>query len=109
MHEIQRKSDYYNLKLNYNTYINLTLHQRQSNIKYLDNIPVPRKREAIYLGILFSDNVNNHCEINNKLVVVLTTYNRMKLFWDKAHTTIRWKLRILGQGSYHHGLQLEYI
>ena len=94
LHEIQRESDYYNLKLNYDKCINLTLHQRQSSIKYLDGTPVPRKREATYLGTLLSDSVNNHREVNNRLAAALTTCNRMKLFWDKANTTIRWKLRV---------------
>ena len=94
LHEIQRESDYHNLKLNYDKCINLTLHQRQSSIKYLDGTPVPRKREATYLGTLLSDCVNNHREVNNRLAAALTTCNRMKLFWDKANTTIRWKLRV---------------
>ena len=94
LHEIQRESDYYNLKLNYDKCINLTLHQRQSSIKFLDGTFVPRKREATYLGTLLSDSLNNHREVSNRLAAALATCNRMKLFWDKANTTTRWKLRV---------------
>ena len=94
LHEMQRESDYYNLKLNYDKCINLTLHQRQSSIKYLDGTHVPRKREATYLGTLLSDSANNHREVSNRLAAALATCNRMKLFWDKANTTVRWKLRV---------------
>lgn len=94
LHEIQRESAYYNLKLNFDKCINLTLHQRQSSIKYLDGTPVPRKKDAIYLGTLLSDNVNNHREVTNRLAAATATCNRMKLFWDKANNTIRWKIRV---------------
>ena len=94
LHEIQRESDYYNLTLNYDKCINLTLHQRQSSIKFLDGTFVPRKREATYLGTLLSDSLNSHREVSNRLAAALATCNRMKLFWDKANTTTRWKLRV---------------
>lgn len=80
--------------MNFDKCINLTLHQRQSSIKYLDGTPVPRKKDAIYLGTLLSDNVNNHREVTNRLAAATATCNRMKLFWDKANNTIRWKIRV---------------
>ena len=48
LNAIQRESSYYNLNLNHGKFINLTLHQRQSTVTYLDGTLVPRKHEAIY-------------------------------------------------------------
>jgi hypothetical protein len=50
---------YYNFNLNYDKYINLTLHQKQSSVECLHGTLVPRKYEAIYLGTLLSDSANN--------------------------------------------------
>ena len=63
LHAIQRESSYYDLNLNYDKCIDLTLHQKQSSVKYLDGTLVPRKHEAIYLGTLLSDsaNINGKC------------------------------------------------
>ena len=73
LHAIQRESLYYNLNLNYDKCINLTLHQKQSSVKYLDGTFVPRKHEAIYLGTLLSDSVNNQREVLNRLAAVMAT------------------------------------
>ena len=94
MHAIQKESEYYNLQLNYDKCINLTMHQHQSSIKFLDGSLVPRKKEAIYLGTLLSDSVDNHREICNRLAAASATCHRLKLFWDKAHTSVRWKIRV---------------
>ena len=45
LHAIQKESEYYNLQLNYDKCINLTMHQHQSSIKFLDGSLVPRKRK----------------------------------------------------------------
>jgi len=92
LHAIQQESSYYNLNLNYDKCINLTLHQKQSSVKYLDGTLVPRKHEAIYLGTLLSDSANNQREVLNRLAaaMAMATRNRLKVFWDKAHTTIKW-------------------
>jgi hypothetical protein len=74
----------------------LTLHSTRNNLAsniwiYLDGTPVPRKHEAIYLGTLLSDSANNQWD---RLAEAMATYNRLKVFWDKARTTIKWKIRI---------------
>ena len=94
LHAIQRESEYYNLQLNYDKCINLTLHQHQSSIKYADGTLVPRRKEATYLGTLLSDSVDNHREICSRLAAATATCHRLKLFWDKAHTSVRWKIRV---------------
>ena len=92
LHAIPRESLYYNLNLNYDKCINLALHQKQSSVKYLDGTLVPRKHEAIYLGTVLSDSVNNQREVLNRLAAAMATCNRLKIFWDKARTTIKWKI-----------------
>ena len=94
LHAIQRESEYYNLQLNFDKCINLTLHQYQSSIKYADGTLVPRKKEATYLGTLLSDSVDNHRKICNRLAAATATCHRLKQFWDKAHTSVRWKIRV---------------
>ena len=79
LHAIQRESSYYNLNLNYDKCINLTLHQKQSTVKYLDGTLVPRKHEAIYLGTLLSDSANNQREVLNRLAAAMATCNRLKV------------------------------
>ena len=48
LHAIQSESKYYNMKLNYDKCINLTLNQRQSSVTYMDGTLVPRKQEGPY-------------------------------------------------------------
>ena len=94
LHEIQSASDYYNMRLNYDKCINLTLNQKQSSIKYIDGTPVPRKHHATYFRTLLTDDVNNHREVQNRIADARSTCNRLKLFWNKAQNTIQWKIRV---------------
>ena len=94
LHEIQSESDYYNMRLNYDKCINLTLNQKQSSIKYIDGTPVPRKHHATYFRTLLTDDVNNHREVQNRIADARSTCNRLKLFWNKAQNTIQWKIRV---------------
>ena len=43
--EMQLESKYYNMELNVDKCVNLTLNQKQSSVKYLDGTPVPRKSQ----------------------------------------------------------------
>ena len=88
LYEIQSESGYYNIRLNYDKYINLILNQKQSGIKYIDSTFVPYKHHATYLGTLLTDDVNNHREVQNRIADALSICNRLKLFWDKAQNTI---------------------
>ena len=82
------------MKLNYDKCINLTINQHKSSVKYLDVRFVPRKHEAVYLGSLFTDTIDNHREAINQLADATTTCNQLKLFWNKAQNSSVWKLRV---------------
>jgi len=82
------------MKLNYDKCINLTLNRVQSNIKYENGDLVPRKPKATYLGTLLTDTNDIHAEISNRMADCTTTANKLKLFWNKANTTIKWKLQV---------------
>ena len=69
LHAIQAESRYCNMSLNYDKCINRTLNQGTSSVKYLDGTLVPRKHDAT------------------------VTCNKLKLFWNKAQNTVKWKLR----------------
>ena len=89
--EIQTESRYYNMELNLDKCINLTLNRKQSSIKFADGSLVPRKHTATYLGTLLTDNVDNKQEVMNRIADSIRTCNRLKLFWTKARNSIPWK------------------
>ena len=88
--EIQTESRYYNMELNLDKCINLTLNRKQSSIKFADGSLVPRKHTARYLGTLLADNLDNEQEVMNRIAAIRTC-NRLKLFWTKAQNSIPWK------------------
>ena len=91
---ILRWSSYYNMELNLEKCINLTLNRHQSSIRYMDGTLVPRKQSATYLGTLLSDTVDNRKEIMNRIFDSTRICNKLKLFWNKARTSLRWKLKV---------------
>ena len=99
LHAIERHSAYFGLKLNYSKCINLTANQRISSVRFSPNGPaagalVPRKSSATYLGTLLTDSFNNKAEVANRLNDCIATCNRLKLFWKKARTSIKWKIQV---------------
>ena len=92
--EIQRESSYYNMELNLDKCINLTLNRHQSSIRYMDGTLVPRKQFATYLGTLLTDTVDNRKEIMSRIFDSTRTCNKLKLFWNKARTSLRWKIKV---------------
>ena len=82
------------MELNLDKCVQVTLNQKQSSLKYLDGTPVPRKKSACYLGTLLTDTVDNHREIVNRIADCTRTCNQLKLFWNKAKTSIKRKVQI---------------
>ena len=93
--EIQTESAYYNLNLNLAKCINLTLNQKQTSVKFQTGDLVPRRKKATYLGTLLTDTNDNHAELNNRIADATATANKLKIFWQKAQTDIKWKLQVL--------------
>ena len=92
--EIEQESTYYNMNLNYQKCINLTCNQKTSSIRYQDGSTVPRQRQAVYLGTILSDTMDNKLEIHNRLAMVTRTCGQLELFWSKANTNTKWKLQV---------------
>ena len=92
--EIQIESNYYNLNLNLGKCINLTLNQQQTSVKFASNDFVPRHKKATYLGTLLTDTNDNHAELNNRIADTTATANKLKIFWQKAQTDVKWKLQV---------------
>ena len=92
--EIELESEYYNMNLNYQKCINLTTNRKMSTIKYQSGNIVPRKQQAVYLGTILTDTVNHAAEIQNRIAMAIKTCAQLKLFWDRADTSISWKLRV---------------
>ena len=61
--EIQQESQYYNMELNLDKCINLTINRTQSSIKYSDGTMIPRKQAVKYLGKLLTDAIDNRQEL----------------------------------------------
>ena len=98
-HAIERHSVYHGLKLNYGKCVNLTANQRVSSVRFSPDGPaagrlVPRQRSATYLGTLLTDTFDNTAEIANRLGDCIATCNRLKVFWKKAITSIKWKIQV---------------
>ncbi len=68
----------------------------QSTIKFFDDTLVPRDHKAKYLGTFLSDKAESKQELTNRMVDALTACKKMKIFWEKADTTIKWKLQVYG-------------
>ena len=71
------------------------MNRKQSRVRYRDGTLLPRKHKAVYLGILLNDRNTNRPEIPNKIAEAAATMNRLKIFRNKADTTIEWKLKVL--------------
>ena len=82
------------MNLNYQKCVNLTTNRKTSAIKFKDGSLVPRQRHATYLGTILTDTASNMAEIQNRLAKAIKTCAQLKLFWDKAHTSIALKLRV---------------
>ena len=46
------------------------------------------------LGSLLTDSVNNNAEVLNRIAMAFKTAKQMKLLWNKANTSIKWKLQV---------------
>ena len=89
MAEIENESKYYNMRLNYDKCVNLTLNRKQSMIRFGNREVVPRKPKATYLGAILTDTNDNHAEVNNRIADCIATANRLKVFWNKAANSTR--------------------
>ena len=95
LHQIQQESQKYNMRLNLDKCVNLTLNQNQSSVKYMNGHKVPRKAQATYLGATLTDAVDNHKEILQKIGEANATANQLGILWSKARISKKWKLTIL--------------
>ena len=64
---IQEESAKYNMALNLDKCVNLTVNRIQSSIKFLDGSAVSRKHQAKYLAATLSDSVDNHREVLKRI------------------------------------------
>ena len=71
------------------------MHQKQSGVCFMDKTLVPRKTRAIYLGTVLDVENRNKTEITHRISEATAVANRMKLFWNKAETTKKWKIQVL--------------
>lgn len=70
LHEVQQESGKYNMNLNLDKCVNITISRRQSSIKFLDGTAVPGKLQALYLRATLTDSVDNHAEVMKRIGAV---------------------------------------
>ena len=46
------------------------------------------------MGTLLTDTNDNHAELNNRIAETTATANKLKIFWQKAKTDVKWKLQV---------------
>ena len=63
-------------------------------VRFVNRDVVPRKTKATYLGAILTDTNDNHAEVNNRIADCIATANRLKVFWNKAANTVKWKLQV---------------
>ena len=86
---ILRWSSYYNMELNLEKCINLTLNRHQSSIRYMDGTLVPRKQSATYLGTLLTDTVDNRKEIMNIIFWFNTNLQQTQTVLEQSADVIK--------------------
>ena len=68
--------------------------------------------QTVHLGATLTEAVDNRREILKKVGEANSIANRLKVFWSKARTTKRWKLRVLNSvifGKLLYGLETDSI
>ena len=95
LQEVQQESAQYNMRLNLAKCVNLTINRTQSSVRFLDGSLVPRQYCARYLGSILNEAADNTNEIKSRIGETVGMANKLQLFWSKANTTIKWKLRVL--------------
>ena len=79
----------------YDVLLHLTINPKQSSVKFMDGSAVPRKSQAKYLGATLTDAIDNHQEVMRRTGEATAVAKQLGLFWSKARTTIKWKLRVM--------------
>ena len=95
LRQVQVESAKYNLALNFEKCINLTINRKQSSVKFMNGAQVPQKTQATYLGATLTDAVDNHREVIKRIGKAAAAANQLRIFWSQARTTIAWKIRVL--------------
>ena len=53
-----------------------------------------RTIRSLYLGATLTDSVDNHTEVIRRIGSVNAMASQLQLFWSKAGTTVKWRLRM---------------
>lgn len=91
LHKIELKSQEYNMKLNKDKCIALTMY-KENRIKFSNGQKVPKAHAATYLGAQIAKNVNIRLEVNKRITAAAITANQLKLVWGKAQIPTKWKI-----------------
>ena len=82
--EIEAGAEQYGLKLNKKKCVAMCMYGK-ANIHFADGTEVPTVKQATYLGVKLSDNLNIIDEINNRYKKVIITWKAMGEFWKHGN------------------------
>ena len=91
---IQLESAKYNMQLNFDKCVNITINQHQSSVKFLNGATVPRKNQGKYSGATLTDTVDNRQELSHRIGAVVATARQLNPLWFQARTSKTWKIRV---------------
>ena len=81
---IEKHSAYYGRTLNYGKCVNL---QKQSSIRFSPAVPRITLEPCCQTPLTIA-------EVSNRIGDCVATCNRLKLFWNKAKASVKWKIQI---------------
>ena len=93
LHEIERESAKYNMKLNKGKCEHIDMNCK-ADIKFENGTKVKETLKAKYLGGTITKKAERIIEINNRLGIAMATVNKLKIFWGKCAAPKKWKLQV---------------
>ena len=84
----------YNMQLNFDKCVNITINQHQSSVKFLNGATVPRRNQGKYLGATLTDTVDNRQELSHRIGAVVATARQLNPLWFQARSSKTWKIRV---------------
>ena len=91
--EIERESDYYNLRLNRDKCITIEM-GGNFDIKFQAGQQLNKENNAKYLGSIMSTNAHRNIEINQRIRDTHYIFDKLHIFLKKTSTPIKWKIRV---------------
>ena len=88
LHAIEEKSTYYGLMLNHNK-CNVLAMNGHNIIRFRDGSQMKHADEVIYLGGIFTKQVNIASEISSRIASAMAIWKILDIFWKEVQCSLR--------------------